>query len=192
MGYCVLDIETVPLKIEDDDIIEYLMDKKFTRGLHPVFSKIIVIGVKEEDEDPIIFYGDDEPEIIKKFWKFFYEKRPNLIVTFNGYKFDIPFIYIRSLINKIELTPTVGINQNKWRLEQSNHYDLMLAFSGIDSFQWVSLEILCRMNGITVSDNRTDYEDIEESYKKSEWDPIIEHNKQDLVMTEELYKKILV
>ncbi|KPV65549.1 MAG: Nucleoid occlusion protein [Candidatus Bathyarchaeota archaeon BA1] len=93
---------------------------------------------------------------------------------------DIPFIKVRSLINGIK--PTMVIETNKWRMEGSNHFDLMLAFSHIDTFLWVSLETLCRLYGIEVM----------ASYRRGDWDSIIKHDTQDLVMTEELYKKFFL
>lgn len=42
-----LDIETTPLPASDDEVIlEYLMDKDINRKFHPLFSKIILVGVK--------------------------------------------------------------------------------------------------------------------------------------------------
>ena len=112
------------------------------------------------------------------------------MVTFNGYSFDIPFIKVRSLINGIK--PTMIIEPNKWRMEGSNHFDLMLAFSHIDTFLWVSLEMLCRVYGIEVPEERIGGREVMESYRSRDWETIIKHSKQDLVMTEELYKKFFL
>lgn len=192
MSCFALDIETVPLKIQNADVIEYLMDKKFNRGVHPVFSKIIIIGMKEEDKDYKLFYGDDERKILEDFWHFFHEEQPEKIITFNGYQFDIPFIHVRTFVNGIKTIPTVGINRNKWRMEQSNHFDLMFAFSGMDNFQWVSLETLCRMNEIEVPKNRTRLDQMIEFHREGKWEPLIEHNKQCLMMIEALFKKVFL
>jgi len=188
MEYLVVDIETCPLKIPDDSVWVYLTEKVTRRDLHPVFSKIIVIGTKEPNAQPETFDGDDEREILKKFWDYIAELKPKIIVTFNGYGFDIPFIYERSAINKIK--PTMLINTNKWNMETSNHFDCMLFFSQYGAFINVAQAVICKMLGINVPSDMISGTQIEDYYKKGDWEPIIYHCKQDVIMAEELYKKI--
>lgn len=186
--YLVVDIETCPLKIPDDNVWVYLTEKVTRRDLHPVFSKIIVIGTKKPNEQPKTFNGDDEREILKKFWDYIDELKPKIIVTFNGYGFDIPFIYARSALNKIK--PTKRINRNKWNMVTSNHFDCMLFFSQYGAFINVAQAVICKMLGINVPSDMISGTQIENHYKKGDWKPIIYHCKQDTIMAEELYKKI--
>jgi len=199
MRYIVVDIETVPLEIKDPDIIQYLMDKKIgkeKRALDPNYSKILAIGLKQESKDPEILIGEDEAKILKEFWDILdnYMKQPTpykkRIVTHNGYKFDVPFIIIRSYINHIK--PKVAINTNKWRMEESNHFDTMQFFSQYELFTNLSLKILCRMHDIEVPEGGISGADIEEHYKRGNWDIIKEHCKQDVQMTSKLYEKIFL
>ena len=193
VDYVTLDIETVALpEAIKPKVLDYLMGKDTAKviGLHPVFSKVIVVGIKEPDNEPNIFYGDDERKILSDTWAYFDEHRGVKVVTFNGYRFDIPFITIRSLINGIK--PTMHIETNKWRMEGSNHFDLMFAFSHIDTFLWVSLETLCRLYGIAVPKDKLSGREVIACYRRGDWDSIIKHNREDLVMTEELYKKFFL
>ena len=193
MDYVTLDIETVALpEAYEPKVLDYLMGKDTAKviGLHPVFSKIIAVGIKEPDNEPNIFYGDDERKILSDTWAYFGKHQEVKVVTFNGYGFDIPFIAVRSLINGIK--PTMDIEKNKWRMEGSNHFDLMLAFSHIDTFLWVSLETLCRLYGIEVPEDRLSSEKVMACYRRGDWVSITKHSKQDLVMTEELYKKFFL
>jgi|Deesub1362A_J573_1020465.scaffolds.fasta_scaffold00005_167 DNA polymerase elongation subunit (family B) len=191
MNFITLDIEVVPIDFEDKMVIDYLISKQFTVGLNPLFAKIIVIGLKENKQDPICYYGDNEKEILQKFWDYYYEKKPEKIVTFNGYKFDVPFIYVRSAINGLKKKPLIGINRNKWYMEGSNHFDCMLFLSGMENFQWVAKDIACKMLGISVPENRLTIDELLLNYRKGNWDPIIQYNKEDLTMTEQLYEKLL-
>jgi uncharacterized protein YprB with RNaseH-like and TPR domain len=114
------------------------------------------------------------------------------IVTHNGYKFDIPFIIVRSKINNIE--PLFHINTNRWRMEESNHFDLMLFFSQYELFTNTSLKILCRMHSIDVPDenNSISGAEVEEHYKKNNWGIIEEHCTQDVEMTAALFESVFL
>ena len=186
LGCIFVDIEIAPLDLMDKEITRYLIFKQ-TNTLNPVFSKIIVIGTMELGKDPKQFSGEDEKKILKDFWKEMANRDSLKVITFNGYKFDIPFIYVRSRINKVR--PTVKISTYKYGMETSNHFDCMLALSHIDAFQWVSLEILCKANGIPVPDNRESGEMIANLYEKGDWNAILKHNKICLKLTEKLYEK---
>lgn len=183
-----LDIETTPIEFEDKDIINYLMEKKFKRFSHPLFGKIISIGIKIENEEPRFFYGNDEKEILTNFWQFLAENKIDKIVTWNGYEFDIPLIKIRSVINAIKQTKIV--NLNKWKMLESNHIDCMRYFSVDDTFANVSMEIVCRLMNIEVPKDRIGGEHIEKLVKKEDWEAIVNKNEQDLTMLENIYRKI--
>lgn len=187
MSYLILDIETASIEITNKDIWKYLSEKATVRQLHPVFSKIITIGIKEPNNEPMIIYGDDEKEIIEEFWNKISILEPNVIVTFNGYGFDIPFILVRSSINNV--SPTMNINTNKWNMERSNHFDCMLVFSHKGTFLNVAQDIICKTLSIDVLD-KIGGKEIEEHYIKKIWEPIKHHCTQDLLLTESLYKKI--
>ncbi len=75
-------------------------------------------------------------------------------------------------------------------MEFSNHFDCMLALSGANNFHYVSLDILCRLFGILVSENRLTPKEMVRLYKNKEWGPIIEYNKEDVILTEKLYERI--
>ncbi|MFQ5887387.1 MAG: ribonuclease H-like domain-containing protein [Candidatus Hydrothermarchaeales archaeon] len=192
MSYVTLDIETAALEIKDKAILDYLISRQFAVSLHPAFSKIIMIGMKEDGGEPFCLYGDDEKELLEDFWSYLYRKKPEKIVTFNGYGFDVPFIYVRSLINGIKRQPCYEINQNKWSMERSNHYDCMLALSGANSFHYVSLDVLCRLLGIEVPEDRLTPKEKAKLYNDQEWEPIVEYNREDVILTEKLYERIKV
>ena len=188
MDYVILDIECVPLKITNESIWIYLSEKATVRTMHPVFSKVIVIGTKTPDADPEVVYDDSEKELLEKFWGLMNEQRPKKIVTYNGYGFDIPFLLVRSAINNVK--PTINIHMNKWYMEGSNHFDCMLVLSAKGLFLNVAQEIVCRMLGIDIPSDRISGTQIEDCYRRGDRDPILSRCKQDLIMTEKLYKKI--
>lgn len=188
MDFVTIDIETTPIKITDQETIDYLMDKKIARYYHPFFSKIISIAVKENDQEPVLFSGDDEKKLLNEFWDHIASIKPPLIVTFNGYRFDIPFINIRSVIKGV--MKKRDFNLTKWKMLTSDHFDCMIFLSESDAFTWVALAIACRTFGIQIPENRIGGEQVSRCYQSGDWNTIKEHNKQDVIMTEELFKKI--
>ncbi len=190
MEYVTLDIETAKLKIEDQAVIDYLISRKFVPSLHPAFSKIIMIGLKENDGDPFCFFGDDEKEILEDFWSYIYRAKPKRIITYNGYGFDIPYVNVRSIFNGIKKHLCYEINQNKYRMEKSNHYDCMLALSGANNFHYVSLDVSCRLFGIPISKDRLLPKEKARHYRDKNWPPIVKYNEEDVGLTEKLYQKI--
>lgn len=190
IDYLVFDIETAALGEFDQETTEYLMDKSFSSGMHPVFAKIIAIGYKLPGEKPIVLKGEDEKRILEQFWEILRRKIPGKFVTFSGYRFDLPFLNIRSRINGI--FPSVEINTNKWRMWFSNHFDCMLALSHLGILLNVRLEIACRMLGIKVKDSAMRGADIPSLYKIGRWDEIEKHCVHDLELTEQLYLKLKV
>ncbi len=188
-NYMFLDIETVPIKIEHEDIREYLMDKKITkdmRSLNPNYSKIIMICIKINDI--IKTFSGEEKKLLEEFWNFLDEHKDCIFVTYNGYKFDIPFLVIRSCINNIKIP--ININRNRWNMEKSNHFDVMLFFSQNETFINPNLTVLANMHNIEIKGERFDGRDIERLYKNNELEKIEEHCKQDVEILEGVFKKI--
>jgi DNA polymerase elongation subunit (family B) len=184
MDYIFIDIETAPFEIKDDFIIKYLMDKKLTndsRSLDPNYSKIILIGIKFNDES--IFFEGEEKEILNNFWGFIKDKN-FVIITHNGYGFDIPFIIVRSVINDIKITRS--INLNHWNMLNSNHIDTMLIFSQ-NVFTNSALKILAKLNNIDFESDNLDGRDIERFYKENKFDLIKEKCKKDIEILEKLF-----
>ena len=192
MNHIFLDIETVPLEIKNEDVKAYFMDNKITkenRAFNPNYSKIINICVKKLDGDFEIFCGDNEEEILGKFVNFFEKNKDAVFITYNGYGFDIPFLNVRLALNKFNLP--VSINTNKWSMDRSNHFDVMVFLSqGI--FTNTRLDIVARMHGVDFSGERTLGKDVEKHYKLGDWDFIKNHCKQDVDILEGLFKRIFI
>lgn len=186
MDHVTIDIETVPLKLTDETIREYLMDKQINkemRSFNPLYSKIICIGLKPKDKEPIILFNDNEKEILEQFWSMI--KNYAIIITHNGYGFDIPFLIIRSTINKVK--PTININLNKFSMPNSNHFDTMLFFSQNSVFTNPRLDIVAKTCGIDIGEGRFDGREIERLYNEGKHEEIKQHCKQDVEITEKLY-----
>lgn len=191
MPYLFLDIETAPLEIKNEAIKSYLMDKKISkesRSFIPIYSKIITIGIKELDKPAEIYADDNEKALLEKFWQIINKNPFSRIVTFNGYKFDIPFIIIRSIINEVNMP--IHINTNRWSMEKSNHFDVMMFFSQYETFLNPSLEVMGHVLGIPAEYNSISGADIERLYKEGNIDEIKNKCQNDVVLLEEVFKRV--
>ena len=187
--YLFLDIETVPVKITDEFVKEYFMDKKISkelRSLNPNYSKIITISLKTPNELKN-FHGDDEEKILGDFWKYLIEHKDIKIVTHNGYGFDIPFLTIRSVLNNVKIP--IRLNTNKFSMENSNHFDTMIFFSQ-NIFTNPNLTILAKMNNIEVPENNINAKDVEKLYKEKNWEKIKERCENDVLILEKVFNKL--
>ncbi|MBS3150543.1 ribonuclease H-like domain-containing protein [Candidatus Woesearchaeota archaeon] len=186
MDHLVIDIETVPLEITDETIKEYLMDKQVSkemRSLNPLYSKIVCIVLKGRGE--IILTGD-ENDILGKFWNIAREYKT--FITHNGYGFDIPFIVVRSAINKIKFSSI--IQMNKFNMANSNHFDTLLFFNQNGVFTSTRLDVIARTLGIDVGENRFDGREVERLYREGKMDAIIKHCREDVEITEKVYLRL--
>ena len=186
--YTLLDIETAPIEFQEREVIDYLIKKKIGRDFHPFFSKMVAVGLQDEGDEPVLIAGENEAEILSEFWEKLDGIQPNLIVTFNGMAFDVPFLGLRSISNNVK--PSFTIATNKWQMETSNHFDCMHALSMKGNFSWVSLEIACRLLGIEIPGDRVKATRLEELYKAKDWEAIRKRAKQDLQLTGQLFLKI--
>ena len=187
--YLFLDIETVPVKITDEFVKEYFMDKKISkelRSLNPNYSKIITISLKTPNELKN-FHGDDEEKILGDFWKYLIEHKDIRIVTHNGYGFDIPFLTIRSVLNNVKIP--IRLNTNKFSMENSNHFDTMIFFSQ-NIFTNPNLTIIAKMNNIEVPENNINAKDVEKLYKEKNWEKIKERCENDVLILEKVFNKL--
>ena len=183
MDHLVIDIETVPLEIKDGYIKEYLMDKKIdkeSRSLHPLYSKIVCIVVKGKEE---IVLSGDEKDILIKFWEIV--KEYNYFVTHNGYGFDIPFIIVRSALNKVKYSSKIQLN--RYNMSNSNHFDTMLFFNQGGVFFNVRLDVIARSIGFELKDDLISGREVERLYKEGKLNEIIKHCQEDVEITEKVY-----
>lgn len=189
MSYLVVDLESVPIKFEDEEILDYLIEKRFPKGIHPIFSKPVVVGLKASSRPKIeILRVKNEKLVLKNFWNLLEDLNPDRILTWNGYQFDIPFIEVRSRLNGIKIP--FKINKNKWNMLNSNHLDLMRLLAGeTENFLNIRLDIACSILGIKHNRKITGRE-IEGLYRKGDWESIEAHCREDVRMVEEIYKKL--
>jgi DNA polymerase elongation subunit (family B) len=149
-------------KIEDQKEKDKKIDDsiRFT-SLYPFTAKVIAIGLfdvqkekafvyyeseaKEEwanEEKDVNYRGLSEPEMLKSFWRI--TEKTDQLISFNGRNFDLPFLMMRSALNKIKPSK----NFMTKRFDLSLHIDLLEQFTYYGLTRKFNLDFYCYAFGI--------------------------------------------
>lgn len=158
-------------KVGPGDLFEYAEDEGRRRkqeelyqraAFDGTFSRIVVIGMLVfsdgmEPQQSFSWYGENEAELLYRFWRKVAEIRPTLWITHNGLGFDLPFLKKRSVIHQVR--PPVDLNLARFRTDPV--YDTMAVWSNWDTRGWVKLDVLARaLNVATKSGSGADVADM--------------------------------
>lgn len=205
----VFDIETVGedysklAKADQKYLLESLekdkppKEAKERTGLYPLYGFVAFVGMmnptsgkgkvlgltkkafKPEDKNFDYEKCKDEAGILNRFWEIAsgYEQ----FVTFNGKRFDVPFLIFRSLINKVKVLTDIN--------KTGRHIDLAQSISpyGVRMFR---LEAICRALGISdPKEKGVSGLHVAKLYKGKKYKDIVDYVARDAVSTAELYKR---
>lgn len=86
-----------------------------------------------------------ERRTLRAWWQLLkpFRAATDLIVTFNGISFDLPFLYKRSIINRVQ--PTVSLSFARYRSRPI--FDVMHEWHKWDARKFISLDELARLLG---------------------------------------------
>jgi len=137
-----------------DDSIRYT-------SLYPFTAKVIAIGLYDvQKEKAFVYYeskeneewtnqeknfsyrGLSEEEMLKSFWRI--AEMTDQFITFNGRNFDIPFLMMRSALNKVK--PSKNLMTNRY--DTSLHMDLLEQFTYYGITRKFNLDFYCYAFGI--------------------------------------------
>lgn len=150
------------------------------------FSRIVCIGLLEfsdhmEVRSAVAWYGQNEQELLRRFWARLAQDRPTLFITHNGLGFDLPFLKKRSIINQVK--PSVDINLAKFRTEPV--YDTMAIWSNWDTRGWIKLDVLAR--ALQVETKSGSGEQVAEMWEKGQGLALARYCLQDTYVTYACY-----
>ncbi|MCU7525759.1 MAG: 3'-5' exonuclease [Ignavibacteria bacterium] len=148
------EIWKAPQTITEEDVERSL-------SYYPFTARIIAIGLMDvESEKTAVYYeavekeewaepekntryiGRSECEMLRLFWKIM--AQTELVITFNGRTFDIPFLMMRSAMLKVK--PVKNIIKN--RFDKSHHVDLLDQLSFYGAVRKFNLDFYCHAFGI--------------------------------------------
>ncbi len=125
--------------------------------------------------------------MLARFWEI--ASRYTRFVTFNGRGFDLPFLYIRSIVHKIR--PTKDLNRGRYLYQQASdalHYDLQDQLSFYGAGRVVSLDLACRAFNIdSPKVDELDGSKVSQAYRDGRYEEIARYNGRDLIATAQLF-----
>jgi DNA polymerase elongation subunit (family B) len=157
------DIETLP--IEKEYLVNFPKvcncdDEEYRKlSLTGEYGRVLTIGVIVEADGHVTQCGClgrdrqtrcfhlQERKTLQAWWKLLQSFSPatDLLITFNGISFDLPFLYKRSIINRVR--PTVNLSFARYRSQPL--YDVMHEWNKWDPRKHISLDELARILGLT-------------------------------------------
>ncbi len=177
--YFILDIETCPF---DLDRCKELDEEDRKKLLNPIDSKIIAIGIKYEEES-IIIKDKEEKEILEGFWDKWKEikkiRSDVRIVGFNIKNFDLPFLVSKSFIHNVVIVPFLVKDVIDLR-EKINVYKIGPSRGTLKEYGELITGLRMDIDGKDIIQLC-----IDENYEK-----IIEYLKNDLEITDKMYKRM--
>jgi hypothetical protein len=177
-------------------------DAKRYLSLYPFTARIVAIALMntETENEMVLYEGEEKDEyaveeknvkyrpmneekMIKNFWQ--YVSKAEKIITFNGRNFDIPFLMIRSALNKIK--PSRNFIKNRY--DSTSHIDLLEQFTFFGLTKKFNLDFYCHAFGIDSPKSKgVTGMDVKELYKAGRVDEIAVYCGEDVKATYALYK----
>ncbi len=207
MSALVLDIETISQSVEEipDRALEYLFkslardqpdEEELERrredmisrfGLDPTTGRVIVIGLLDvETRAETVFSDESEVELLAKFWAWLRANEHERYVTFNGKRFDIPFLNVRSAIHG--LTPSKVIPADP--LTTRPHFDVREVFEGNERRRRGSLDFFTAVFAVPSPKSKMDGAQVNDAYAEGRLDDIVQYCLEDCRATAAIYERL--
>lgn len=177
-------------------------DLERSLSYYPFTARVIAIGMMDvESEKTAVYYesvekeewtepktntryiGRSECEMLRLFWKIM--AQTELVITFNGRAFDIPFLMMRSAMLKVK--PVKNIIKN--RFDKSHHVDLLDQLSFYGTVRKFNLDFYCHAFGIkSPKTKELNGREVKNYYMAGRIKEIASYCAGDVHATYELYK----
>ena len=213
MSKVIIDIETIghDFAAYDQKSQEYLLKYaendeareavRKSLALHSLTGEVVTIGmlnpetgrgvvlfqnkgeqIEDFEENGLLYEAGSEKEILEKFWDMV--KTYNQIITFNGRGFDLPYLMMRSAINKVRTSR----NFMGYRYNAKEHCDLMEQFTFYGATRKFSLDFYAKSFGIKSSkEEGIDGLMVGKLYEEKKYLDVARYCHRDLLTTKELY-----
>ncbi len=207
MKTLVLDIETVGQAEAEvpDRALDYLkrglerdrpapeeLDRRYADlvsrfGLDPTTGRIVVIGVVDaESGAEHVFSDDSEAELLARFWAFVAENTPALYVTFNGKRFDVPYLNVRSAFHRLRPSVVIPAEPDT----RQPHFDVREVLEGGDRRRRGGLDYFCAVFGIPSPKIEMAGAEVGSAFDEGRLDDIIRYCLSDCRATLALYERL--
>lgn len=184
-------------------------DEAKVMGLSPYFGKVVSLAIGDGDRDAddqtitvLCVAPEVEPpseggaaalppwirlmredELLRSFWHL--ANHAELVVTYNGRGFDVPFLQVRSLVHGIPSRVDLMSRPNSLR----PHLDLYRLL-GQGRAGSTSLDVVCWALGVPSPKTHMDGSQVGPAYQRGEIEAIAEYNAADVRATIAVYQRI--
>jgi hypothetical protein len=156
-------------------------------GLDPTTGRIVCVGVLDTESDfERVFTHFSERDLLVSFWEWLASEKPALVVTFNGKRFDVPYLNVRSAIHGLE--PDFVIPAAPGSL--SPHFDVREALEGDDRRRRGSLDYFCAVFGFPSPKEEMDGSLVDAAFAEGRIDDIARYCLADCRATASLYRRL--
>ncbi|MCA9638527.1 MAG: ribonuclease H-like domain-containing protein, partial [Myxococcales bacterium] len=181
-------------------------DESLVMSLSPMLGRVISLAFGDGDVDPreqeatvlVVPHPDhpisdppawlrpvSEADLLRAFWTL--AGAADVVVTYNGRGFDIPFLIGRSLVHGI--SARVDLMGSPYSLRP--HLDLYRVLTGGGrALGPTGLDVVCWALGIESPKGAMDGSKVSEAYARGEVRAIAEYNRGDIRATTEVYQRI--
>lgn len=205
----VFDIETVPFKEEEysDTQKEYIQRKLNSllarnptadikaetgkiKGTDAYLSRVVCIGLYYPLTDTrVAITNDDEKKLLETFWEHL-AKYNGLFISYNGVRFDVPYIIKRSMKYGIKPTNNAFLMHTKFD-PMPPHADVMLMIGGREGSY--SLKQSCDFFGVpSPKEGAVTSSSVADAFYDGRIQEIAEYCLRDLESTYQLFQKAKV
>ena len=147
-------------------------------------GQICSICIDIIDEDIQISFDGPEDNILTQFWNTVQEKTQLPYFIAHNAKFDLPFLWHRSVINGVN----PGVTFNPHGRHGSNHFCTMEAWAGFNGR--ISLNNLADILGEGSKTEGMDGSQVWPEYQKGNIDKIVGYCADDVALTSRIYKRL--
>jgi len=176
-------------EIGDDKVV----DAGHAAGLIPAYGEIVCISVAKNDEDPVSFTAYSEIDLLQDFRAWLKINMPELgqtrLIGHNLVAFDLPFLWFRSLYNKVNLSYWVPCPNKVRPWETERLFDTLHILAGRDT-KGYSLGNMGKLFGIKDRYPEIDGSMIWDLYTQCKLNDITAYCENDVMMVRDLYKRM--
>ena len=150
MKKVAIDIETVPLTERISDSPSPREDHRNEKAaLDPLRGRVACISLvllkdQFEAESALSLIYKDEIHLLRRFWKYVRENRVSSFIAHNGLGFDLPFLWKRSVINRVRTSLALDLR----RYKNDFIYDTMAVWANWDVRSYPKLDTLAAGLGV--------------------------------------------
>lgn len=152
-------------------------------------EQIISSGVLGRERQSLLFHLD-ERRTLRAFWKLLKDFRPDrdVIIGHNIISFDLPFLYKRSVINRVN--PSVELCFARYRSRPL--FDIMCEWNKWDMKKFISLDELARILGLESSKcDGIDGAHVYDRFCEGCHQEIADYCMRDVRVTREIYYRMI-